>query len=113
MTVTELALQAGISKAYLSQVETGKVARPSAVALYRIASALGTSVGALLGAVSEPSIAEIDIPPELEEFARESNLAEDDKLMLARIRHRGRRPKTANDWRYLFESIRRITGGGP
>jgi transcriptional regulator with XRE-family HTH domain len=109
MTLTQLALQAEISKAYLSQVETGRVAKPSAQSLYRIASVLGTSVGALLGLTAQLEGEEVDIPPSLEEFAREAKLTDHEKLMLASIRYRGRRPRRADDWRYLWESIRRST----
>lgn len=111
LTLTELAAEARISKAYLSQVENGQVAKPSAQALYRVASALSTSVGVLLGEISEPRTVEIDIPPALQEFAEDAKLTREDTLMLARIRYRGKRPQSAEDWRYLWESVKRSTGG--
>lgn len=111
MTLSELAKQAGISKAYLSQIETGQVEKPSAQSLYQIAAALGTSVGVLLGAVSESSGDDVDIPPSLERFAQRADLTHEEKLMLARIRYRGQRPKTEDDWRYLLESIKRSAAG--
>ncbi len=112
LTLTELAAEARVSKAYLSQVEKGQVAKPSAQSLYQIASALGTSVGALLGEVSAPTMEGIDIPPELEEFATEAGLTREYKLMLATIRYRGKRPKTTDDWRFLWESIKRSATRG-
>jgi len=47
----------------------------------------------------------------LREFARQERLPEDDLKMLARIRYRGRVPRTVDDWRFIYESIRRSTEG--
>jgi len=109
ITLGECARRAGLSKAYLSQIEKGHVEKPSAQSLYQIATVLGTSVGALLGAMSNSEEGEVTIPRSLEEFAGEAGLSDADKLMLARIRYRGKRPQRAEDWRYLWESIRRST----
>jgi len=107
LTSAALARQATVSRAYLAQVESGKIEKPSAQILYRIASVLGTSVGVLLGAVSVPMDEDVEVPPSLEEFARGVQLSDSDKLMLARIRYRGRQPQTAEDWAWLWDSIRR------
>jgi len=108
LSLSELARQAGISKAYLSQIEAGKTTRPSGEALLRIASVLGTSVASLLGAQTvDYRKSEVMISPSLRRFARRKKLRREDTLMLARIRYQGKQPQTAEDWNYLFESIKR------
>jgi hypothetical protein len=48
-----------------------------------------------------------DIPESLREFAKEAELPESDILMLAGIQYRGKRPETLDDWRFIYESIKR------
>lgn len=52
-TVPEVAEEAGISKAYLYQIENGEVPSPSAEVLYRICLSVGTNMGYLLGMADE------------------------------------------------------------
>lgn len=111
LTLTELARQASISKGYLSQIERGEAGRPSAQVLYGIASVLGTSVASLLGMPIGDADAEVMISESLGDFAKAANLSEDEVAMLARVRYRGRQPQTVEDWRYLYESIKRSLSG--
>lgn len=108
ITAIELARQAEISKGYLSELESGRAARPSGTILFRIASALGTTVADLLGEEIRP--VNTATPAELKEFADEAELPEEDVRMLARIRFRGEQPRSKDDWRFLYESIRRSIG---
>jgi hypothetical protein len=81
--------------------------------MFKIARALGISIGELVGeagAGANPR-EEVELPPSLREFARQERLPEDDLKMLARIRYRGRVPRTVDDWRFIYESIRRSTEG--
>ena len=109
LSFAELARQARVSKAYIHQLETsGEGMRPSADILYRIAFALGTSVGELLGKQLPSADDEItSVPEALRQFALQAALPEDDLKMLSRINYRGRSPQTVADWRYLYESIKR------
>lgn len=112
LSLTDLARLAGISKGYLSEMENNPSARPSAATLFKIASALGTSVGELLGKSGPDSQSvNLDVPESLREFAEEANLPDADIRMLAGIRYRGKPPKTVGDWRYIYESIRLRTEG--
>jgi transcriptional regulator with XRE-family HTH domain len=111
LTLTELARQASISKGYLSQIERGEAGRPSAQVLYVIASVLGTSVASLLGMPIGDADAEVMISESLGAFAKAANLSDDEVAMLARVRYRGRQPQTVEDWRYLYESIKRSLSG--
>ena len=107
MTLGELARQAHISKAYLSQLENHQTDRPSAQVLYQIASVLGTTVAALLGHPSDDTVPGVVIADALRKYADVARLAEHEVEMLARIRYRGKQPQTAEDWRYLHDSIKR------
>jgi len=109
ISVAQLAELAGVSKAYMHQIENGECRRPSAQVLFDIANVLGTSVGYLLGRTpNTPEPAKVRIPASLRRFAESHpELKEEDVEMLARIRHRGDQPKTEKDWEYLWESIKR------
>ena len=48
LTLSELARRAGISKAYLFQLESGKSKNPSAIKLYDIAKELGVTIEYLI-----------------------------------------------------------------
>lgn len=111
LSAAELARQAQISKGYLSEIESGSVARPSADILYRLATALGTSIADLLEKEVRP--VPRTIPESLQAFATHAQLPAQDIEMLAQIRFRGEQPETPEDWRFLYESIKRsIRGGG-
>jgi XRE family transcriptional regulator of biofilm formation len=104
----ELARRANVSKGYLSTIESsdeGNAPRPSADVLFRIATALGTSAADLLG--QEVRRASRRIPPSLREFLKDRDLPEEDVAMLAGIKFRGAQPASAEDWAFLYESIRR------
>lgn len=105
VTAIELSRQAEVSKGYLSEIESGGASRPSGVILFRIANALGTTVADLLEQEVRPAASSIS--PALKEFADEANLPEEDVQMLARVRFRGEQPRDKDDWRYLYESIKR------
>ncbi len=105
MSAVELARQAEVSKGYVSELESGRAARPSGDVLYRLATALGTTVADLLGQEIRPATREV--PAALRQYAEEADLPEEDVRMLAQIRFRGEQPATKDDWRYLYESIRR------
>lgn len=105
----ELARRAEISKGYLSEIESGRAPRPSGAVLYRIATALGTTVADLLEQEVQPATR--DVPSVLRELAKTDGLTEGDVEMLAQIRFRGEQPATIEDWRYLYESIKRSVPG--
>lgn len=108
-SMAELARLSKVSKGYLSHLESpSNRSHPTGEVLYRIAFALGISVGELIEKQIESSDIELpEIPDELREFALASQLPEEEIKMLARIELRGHRPRTARDWSYLYESIRR------
>lgn len=105
ITGVELARLAEISKGYLSEIENGGAPRPSGAVLFRVAAALGTTIADLLG--EEIRLAETNVPPALQRFANAADLPEEDVRMLAQVRFRGEQPRDEEDWRFLYESIRR------
>ncbi len=106
ISLAELARRADLSKGYLHAIETGGTQSPSAEILFRIANELGTTIADLLGE-EEPEQDDSEHSMELLQFAEQADLTEDDIEMLAGIRYRGKRPETVDDWRYIFESIKR------
>ena len=103
----ELANKAGISRTYLSQIERGESANLSWQVRKSLADALGVPV-------EKPSIPfeELnDLPPGLEQFARERNLPEEDIKMLARLEYRGKKPDTTEQWRILYGLIKSVISG--
>jgi len=111
LAAIELAQRAEISKGYVSEIESGRAPRPSADVLYRIATALGTTIADLLEREVRP--APRAVHPMLRAFADDEELPDEDVQMLAQIRFRGDQPETKEDWRYLYESIRRSIGRKP
>jgi transcriptional regulator with XRE-family HTH domain len=107
--LTELARRSNISKGYLSQLENNAVKpRPSAEVLYRIAFALGTSIGTLLEKQLVSAQNELtDIPEGLRWLALAEHIPEEEIRMLAQITYHGHRPCTTDDWKFLYESIKR------
>lgn len=105
ITPAELARRASIAKSYLSEIESNNATRPSGSILYRLAEALGTTIADLLEKEVRPAAR--DIPDSLKKFADEEGIPQEDLEMLAQIRFRGEQPSTPDDWRYLYESIKR------
>jgi transcriptional regulator with XRE-family HTH domain len=105
MTLAQLAEASGLSKGYLSSIETGHTSRPSGDTLYRIAQALGVLMSDLLDRrlLSDPPE---EIPESLKEFAREFGLPQADLRMLANIQFRGEQPQTKERWIHIYSAIR-------
>ncbi len=112
LSLNDLARLSGVSKGYLSQVERSLTSRPSAATVFAVADALGISVDELFEGIRPTGQANVgrEIEPSLQEFADEANLPPADIEMLAGIRYRGAQPRNKDDWRYLYESIRRSVG---
>lgn len=109
LSLAELARRTSISKGYLHNLESGEIQSPSADNLFKIANALGTTIADLMDEehhVSLHSDTDTD-STSLREFADEVGLPESDVEMLAGIRYRGKRPENKEDWRYIYESIKR------
>src|SRR5680860_911675 len=105
MSLSALAAKTEISKSYIWSLENdASASRPSGETLYKIASALGVTMSALLGRelLTDPPQ---DVPPGLAELAEEHGLPESDIRMLAAIQFRGDRPQTKERWAYIYNAI--------
>ncbi|MDE2967119.1 MAG: helix-turn-helix transcriptional regulator [Chloroflexota bacterium] len=117
LSLNDLSRLSGVSKGYLSQVERSLTVRPSAITIFSIAEALGTTVGVLFDGLNYASDlagqagSGGELPDSLREFAAEADLPPTDVSMLAGIRYRGAQPRDKEDWRFLYESIRRSIRG--
>lgn len=107
-SLTDVAQRAGISKAYLSQLEREDKKQPGYDVVVRLATALGVSVEMLTGrpAVWDPTFEE-RYPEALRAFAEQTQLPQGDIEMLAHVHYRGRQPTEAEDWAHIYETIRR------
>ncbi len=98
-----LAERAGISRNYLSQIERGKATnlswqvRQTLVDLLGIA-ANGNNQGT--GKTAAP------LPEGLAAFAEKAQLPQDDVLMLAGLKYRGKQPTTPDKWELLYSVIK-------
>ena len=102
LSQVDLAERAGISRNYLSQIERGVSTNLSQSVVRRISEALGLEL---------PS-AEVDLdrlPEGLRDLAEADELPPGDVAMLARIEYRGERPRTPEQWRVIYETIRSMS----
>lgn len=100
-SLTELAKQAGISRSYLSQIESGD-SIPTQTKILQLANALGALPSELMG--EEPDMEEI--PASLHEFAESANLGLAEVQMLARIEYRGKRPSSVKEWKAIYSVVK-------
>jgi len=106
LSSSELARQAQISKAYLSQLEGGRFTSPSAEVLFKIAGALGVTIADLTQEVTIRKNDDIPLPPSLKEAIMIYPELKGHEVMLANIKMRGKFPKDPNDWLTLFTMIK-------
>jgi transcriptional regulator with XRE-family HTH domain len=120
ISLTELADRAGISKGHLWQLVHGEQPNPSLDILEKIARALETTLGEVLGqkivgkgAPKLPS----KIPEDLQKFLdiqrdRGNLISDDDVALLSQIRFRTQKPVELKDWDYIYRTIELLAGPG-
>jgi transcriptional regulator with XRE-family HTH domain len=110
----ELAEKAKLSKGYVYLLESGDMKNPSLDKLHQISKALDCTIADLIDkpkAAAKFDVA-FEIPESLQEFARrkkrEGDPLDDAELRsLAHTQYRGERPKTVEDWEWVYEFLRR------
>ena len=110
-SLNELAERAGISKAYLSQLENNVSKQPSAEVLLKIAAALRTTIADLLDKpvrVHAKDFGEMSdgLRELISKRGKDLDIREEDVKMLMSIRYRGNQPKTLEDWEHILQTIR-------
>ena len=108
----KLAETAEVSKAYLSQLENNVSKQPSAEILFKIASALGTTIADLLDKPVRVRAEDFrqKVPKGLRELIDERgetlDIREEDVKMLMNIQYRGKQPKDPEEWEHVLQAIR-------
>lgn len=108
----KLAETAEVSKAYLSQLENNVSKQPSAEILFKIASALGTTIADLLD--KPVRVYSKDIHQEMPEGLRTLidergkmlDIRDEDITMLMNIQYRGKQPNDPEEWELVLRAIR-------
>ena len=118
LTLPDLATKAGVSKAFLWEIESGKSKRPGAEVLFKIAEALEVTIAHLMG--KEPGQEARDlIEPEvnhgLRAFINERKvqgrpLDPEEVKSLSYVQLRGGRPTTKEQWSLVYGMFKEITG---
>lgn len=115
LNLPELAEKADVSKGFLSQLENDDDSNPSLDSLNKVAKALGVTLATLLDRESTRAHRFIPavIDPGLKDFIQECHGANerlDDGILQALYvlqQRKGEGVKTKEDWRWLYESIKR------
>ncbi|MEZ4261971.1 MAG: helix-turn-helix transcriptional regulator [Polyangiaceae bacterium] len=115
MTLTELAEGCGLSKGYLSTIESGAGANPTLDVLIKIAAALDVTVGELVGQPKRQARMALDVPDEqlpaaLLELVKERRAAGDPLdphtvRWLAHAKFRGKKPATKEQFKLLLTVV--------
>jgi len=110
-TLNELAKAAGVSKAYLSQLENEKFSNPTTDILKKLSVSLNISIETLLNftGLSLSGGQNASTPAQLRALAREEHLDNQDIDMLSHITYRGRQPNSVEGWRDVLKAIRSST----
>ncbi len=113
LSLADLAAKSGVSKTYISDLENGLGGRPNVQYLYKIAIALETTIDALINLSLKPAqrkaipvVSKEPLPPGLEEFSKQERLEPQQIEMLARLNFRGNRPKDADAWKLIYDTIK-------
>ena len=112
LSLNKLAEIARVSKAYLSQLENNPKKQPSAEVLFRIASALGTTIADLLDKPVRVYAKDFhqEMPEGLrtliDERGKRLDIREEDVTMLMNIEYRGKQPETPDEWEHVLQTIR-------
>lgn len=117
-SLNKLAKKTGVSKTYLWQLENNVSQQPSAEILFKIASALGTTIADLLDkpvrvqSTDVLRLGEDEIPYGLRRLINDRgdilDIREEDVKMLMNIQYRGKQPKSVDEWEYILRTIRLV-----
>jgi transcriptional regulator with XRE-family HTH domain len=117
LTLDQLSERTGISKGFLSDAENGN-RNVSSQNLLKIANELNASLDYLLRGTdtAPPNPEPLSIPPELSEAARELDLSftQTEALLaahrsvIARRSNEGLRTPTVQDWKEMFETLKKF-----
>lgn len=101
----ELAQKADLSRTYVSLIERNEAQNVSREVIERIAQALSVPTSKLSGQ-AEP--ADLFIPPTLKDFAIQEKLTLDVVEWLIKMPRRGPEPKSASEWKEIYDVVRNL-----
>jgi transcriptional regulator with XRE-family HTH domain len=113
-SLSQLAEESGVSKAYLSDLEHGSAGKPNIQYVYSVATALAVTLDDLLGEAKPKAHRrekrhEKELPAGLLELRDEMELTDEDIEMLAYVNFRGHRPRDKDGWRFLLQTLRMVS----
>ena len=116
-SLSELAERAGVSKAFLWEIEQGNSKRPGAEILFKIATALDVTLADLMGK-EQPETKRDEVEPEINEGLREfmnarkrqgNPLDPEEVKSLSYVQFRGGRPRTKGQWELVYAALKEST----
>ena len=118
LTLPDLAARAGVSKAFLWEIESGNSKRPGAETLYKISEELGVTIAHLMGKAPEAdgnAWIEPEINDGLRAFINERKrqgqaLEAEEVEPLSFVQLKGGRPRTKEQWSVVYGVLREMTG---
>jgi transcriptional regulator with XRE-family HTH domain len=103
----QLGLKAGISRTYIIQLENNRSTKPSAAVLFNVASALGTTIGNLLGKVEQNHQDNVkELPESLKRALEQHPEMEEIQNDLIGYKYRGKYPTTPEQWFTLYTVLK-------
>lgn len=113
MSLGELERASGVGKGYLSELEQGAKGNPSVEIVQKISRALDVPMSKLLGETETEGGILGTLPRGLKDFIdraeqQGSPIPAEYVSWLQRIPFRGKKLRTAEDWAFLYDLIRRL-----
>lgn len=102
----ELAKKAGISRTYVIQLENNHSSKPSAAILFRVAAALETTIGHLLGKVESLQTSDLKLSPDMENAIKIYPELAEVKDLMPSWKHRGKYPATPEAWYAIYNILK-------
>lgn len=100
----QLAKIAGVSRNYISMIERGEAENVSIEIIRKLAEGLGVKIEVLTNEPSKTNY--LVIPSALREFAIKEGLSYEIVDKLRQMVFRGLNPKTAKDWKELYQALK-------
>lgn len=115
LSLDKLSNLSGVSKTYLSEIESGVKQNPSADVLLKIATALNVSIQYLMQGEQKETSQAIPIPQALKEFALEEDLRYSEveqlfKMSGIALAHRGKKTEgkqvSKDGWKKIYTTLK-------
>ncbi|MEK9159822.1 MAG: helix-turn-helix transcriptional regulator [Patescibacteria group bacterium] len=107
MSQENLSEKAGVSRAYINQLENNRSLRPSAPVLFEIANALDVTMGDLLGKVERTGEEPLELTTSMKKAIELFPELEKVKDEMPNWRYRGRYPTNPQDWFAIYSILKR------